>query len=338
MRIAFVGKGGSGKTTLASLFARTLAAGGKPVICIDADINQHLGEALGLSAAESASLPPLGNEIRAIKEHLRGSNPLIASADLMAKTTPPGAGSRLLRFSSAEASRDRANDPIFERFAQKISSIPDPGAGSLVLMATGPFAEEDLGVSCYHSKTGAAELLLNHLIDGPGEYVIADMTAGADSFASGLFSKFDLTAVAVEPTLKSISVFRQYKQYCEGFDIALCAVGNKIAGAEDAEFLRRELGDELAAAVSSSLYVRAAERGAIAPINQLEAENRSALGTLRALLDSQAKDWDKLLSQAWFFHQKNCASWANAAYGADLTTQIDHSFSYEKLPSEVPEA
>ena len=26
------------------------------------------------------------------------------------------------------------------------------------LMATGPFTSEDLGVACYHSKTGAAEL------------------------------------------------------------------------------------------------------------------------------------------------------------------------------------
>ena len=322
MRIAFVGKGGSGKTTLASLFARTLAAEGKPLLCIDADINQHLGEALGLSAAESASLPPLGNEIRAIKEHLRGSNPLIASADLMAKTTPPGAGSRLMRLKMIrETAGGREGDPILEKFARQI--------GGISLMATGPFADEDLGVSCYHSKTGAAELLLNHLIDGPGECVIVDMTAGADSFASGLFSKFDLTAVAVEPTLRSVGVFRQYRQYCEGYGIAICAVGNKVAGPEDEDFLRRELGDELRATLSSSPYVRAAERGTAAPIGELEAGNSTALGSIRALLDAQKRDWDKLLSQAWLFHEKNCRSWANAAYGADLTTQIDRSFSYE---------
>lgn len=56
------------------------------------------------------------------------------------------------------------------------------------LMATGPFTEDDLGVACYHSKTGAVELYLNHLVDGPGEYVVVDCTAGADSFASGLFT------------------------------------------------------------------------------------------------------------------------------------------------------
>ena len=45
MKIAFAGKGGSGKTTLSSLFTRHLAALGLPVVAIDADINQHLADA-----------------------------------------------------------------------------------------------------------------------------------------------------------------------------------------------------------------------------------------------------------------------------------------------------
>ena len=50
MKIAFAGKGGSGKTTLSSLFTRHLAALGLPVVAIDADINQHLADALGATA------------------------------------------------------------------------------------------------------------------------------------------------------------------------------------------------------------------------------------------------------------------------------------------------
>lgn len=74
--------------------------------------------------------------------------------------------------------------------------------GSVRLLATGAFTEEDLGVACYHSKVGAVELLLNHLLDGPGEYLVTDMTAGSDSFASGLFTRFDLTFLVAEPTRK----------------------------------------------------------------------------------------------------------------------------------------
>jgi CO dehydrogenase maturation factor len=47
MRIALVGKGGSGKTTLTALLVCTLVAEGKTVLAIDADINQHLGVTLG---------------------------------------------------------------------------------------------------------------------------------------------------------------------------------------------------------------------------------------------------------------------------------------------------
>lgn len=60
MKIAFVGKGGSGKTTLSSLFIRHLAAIGAPVIAVDADINQHLGPALGLDDDQAAELPAMG--------------------------------------------------------------------------------------------------------------------------------------------------------------------------------------------------------------------------------------------------------------------------------------
>lgn len=76
MKIAFVGKGGSGKTTLSSLFIRHLAANEAHVIAVDADINQHLGAALGLDEAEVAALPAMGAHLPLIKDYLRGANPV----------------------------------------------------------------------------------------------------------------------------------------------------------------------------------------------------------------------------------------------------------------------
>ncbi|HEY8471813.1 MAG TPA: ATP-binding protein [Natronosporangium sp.] len=310
MKIAFVGKGGSGKTTLTALFARHLARAGAPLLCIDADINQHLAAALGASEDEAVLLPALGDHLTEIKEHLRGSNPRISSAAAMLKTTPPGRGSRLLAVTGA--------NPLYDRLVRDV--------GGVRLAVTGPFATEDLGVACYHSKVGAVELLLNHLVDGPGEYVVVDMTAGADSFASGLFTRFDATFLVCEPTLRSVGVYRQYVGYAHSFGVRVCVVGNKVDDDSDVEFLRAHVGADLLTWVGRSAYVKAAERGAVRPIAELEPANRAALTAIRSYTDAMTKDWVTYTRQAHEFHRRNASAWASDRVGEDLTAQIDPEF------------
>jgi CO dehydrogenase maturation factor len=319
MKFAFVGKGGSGKTTLASLFARYLAVQGAEVLAIDADINQHLSVALGLSASEASMLPAMGLEIDRIKEYVRGSNPRIGSNAMMVKTTPPGHGSRLLTVGE--------DNPIYEYFAREVNSVR--------LMATGPFSQDDLGLKCYHSKIGAVELLLNHLRDEPQEYVVVDMTAGADSFASGMFTKFDLTFAVVEPTLKSLSVYQQYINYAKDYDVQVKAIGNKIEAEDDIAFLHEHIGDSLLTWMERSDYVRAMEKGRYLPLNQLEAQSMQVLATMRQAVDGCEKDWEKFYRQTVEFHRKNALEWANAITGEDLTMQIDPDY---ELMSQVRQA
>ena len=244
MRVAFVGKGGSGKTTLSALFARHLARAGAPVLAIDGDINQHLAEALSPGTAP-VTAPPLAAHLTELKNYLRGANPRIASPEAMIKTTPPGRGSRLLRL--------LGDDEVHARHVVRAGDVP--------LMATGEFEESDLGVACYHSKLGAVELYLNHLVDAPAEYVVVDMTAGADAFASGLFTRFDLTFLVAEPTRKGVSVYRQYRDHAREFGIPLAVIGNKVTGEDDLLFLKEEVGDDLLTHLVHSPAVRAAEQG-----------------------------------------------------------------------------
>ena len=52
--IAFAGKGGVGKTTVASLVVRYLGAAGKtPILAVDADPNSNLGETMGLQVTST---------------------------------------------------------------------------------------------------------------------------------------------------------------------------------------------------------------------------------------------------------------------------------------------
>lgn len=310
MKIAFVGKGGSGKTTLSSLFVRYLAARGLPVVAIDADINQHMADALG------ASQPPaLGGHLAEIKDYLRGSNPRIGSASVMVKTTPPGGGSRLLRLGGP--------DPVHDL------SVQAPCGARL--MATGPFGEDDLGVTCYHSKTGAVELYLNHLSDGPGEYVVVDCTAGAESFASGMFTRFDLTVLVAEPTRKGVGVYRQWRRYASGYDVAVAVAGNKVQSGADVDFLREHAGEDLLTWFGFEPAVRALEQGRHFELDDLDPATRDGLAAIRAALDARPKDWARFLRQAAEFHLKNARAWASAATGTDLAAQIDPAFTMPHL-------
>lgn len=306
MRVAFAGKGGSGKTTLASLFIRHLAGQGLPVVAIDADINQHLAEALGAGQDP----PAIGAHLTQIKDYLRASNPRIRSAAAMVKTTPPGRGSRLLRVGG--------DDPVHD--------LAITTACGARLMATGPFSDDDIGVACYHSKTGAVELYLNHLIDFPGEYVVVDCTAGAESFASGLFTRFDLTFLIVEPTRKSLHVYRQWASYAADYHVPLAVIGNKTQGDADVAFLREHAGTNLLTCFSHLLALRAIEQGRPFSLQDTGQQAHAALALLQHAVDAQVKDWETFTRQATEFHLKNARAWANSATGQDLSTQVDPEF------------
>lgn len=312
MKVAFVGKGGSGKTTLAALFCRFLAEQSAPIVAIDADINQHLGESLGLADTTVAAIPPLGHDLERIKDYLRGSNPRIPSAALMTKTTPPGHGSRLWRV--------RESNPLFAHFAHEINGV--------TLLVTGSFREQDVGVKCYHANVGAVELLLNHCLDEPDTYTVVDMTAGVDAFASGLFAQFDLTFLVVEPTKKSLGVYQQYQTHAHRYGVPLQVIGNKLENDTDLAFVRTHTGAAMATWLTRSAYVRAMEQGQVLPLLHLEPENREALATMRRVVDTCTPDAERSYRLAVALHRQNASAWMNNTLGTDVTQQIDPEFSF----------
>lgn len=299
MRIAFVGKGGSGKTTTASLFAAHMHAKGKRVLTLDADINQHMAASLGFTG----KLPSMGMEFDLIKQHLKGRNERF-SVEEMKKTTPPGSGSKFVTLDH--------DDWFMQTYTREANGIQTAGAGEI--------PEGNVGVKCYHGLNGAVELVLGHMIDGKNDVVIVDMTAGADAFSSTLFAKVDALVLVVEPTVKSLSVYEQFLPNVKKYNLPLFVVGNKIIDDIDRVFIAKTV-PVLAAEIPQSGAVRAKERGQVAT---LEPEVQNALDQLAETLQKEVvRDWDRLERLSHELHIKNADSWAGEA----AKQQIDPNFS-----------
>lgn len=78
MKLAVVGKGGTGKTTTAAVVARTLARAGADVVALDCDSNPNLGISLGLGERETERLVSLRESLDdGEEEHAPGWDALV---------------------------------------------------------------------------------------------------------------------------------------------------------------------------------------------------------------------------------------------------------------------
>jgi CO dehydrogenase maturation factor len=69
MRVAVVGKGGSGKTSVSGVLARSLAKAGHRVVGLDCDTNPNLGLSLGVGDTETERLLSLRDQIDEGEHH-----------------------------------------------------------------------------------------------------------------------------------------------------------------------------------------------------------------------------------------------------------------------------
>ena len=316
MKIAFVGKGGSGKSTITGLFLRYVTEQKNQWLCIDADINMHMSGLLGVHLSREKAISREDNE-QSIKKYIQGKNKKITDSSHIVKTTPPTKGSGLVYI--------RPDHEVLRAYATTVENYGH-------LMHVGTYEEEGIGESCYHTNLAVCEALISHTITDENHILVADMTAGTDAFAGSLHVSFDLICLVVEPTNESVSLAKEYLSLAEKGGVLkyVGSIGNKIEDATDSAYIEEELEVQMLLAVPLLKKLKALRREN-KTIFELEKEEFEKI-KFTTLLD-RARDnmvhADERLRLLFDLHKKHVAADYIVNRHGDLSGQIDETFSYK---------
>lgn len=230
MKIAITGKGGVGKTTLASLLAYAGRDAGKHIMAIDADPAPCLGAALGFPRALLDNLTPIA-EMKSLIEKRTGAKP--GTMGGFFKINP------------------RVDD-LPERFAVVHNDIQLLELGAVKLGGSG----------CICPQSATLRALLTHILLYQDEWVILDLYAGVEHLGRATADAVDTMLVVVEPTARSFGTARQIKQLAKDIHIdKLMLVVNRVRDESDREFARQNSPDlPIAAFLPENELVRQADR------------------------------------------------------------------------------
>jgi len=208
MKIAISGKGGVGKTLLASLLANAFANSGFSVIAIDADPDANLATTLGFSDADKLT-------------------PVSQMKELIAERTETRTGRTGLYFKI----NPRVDD-IPEKYSVKHGNI------RLLIMG----AVKKGGTGCYCPENALLAALMAHLLIARDEVVILDMAAGIEHLGRGTARAVDKLIVVVEPGRSSIETAYRVQKLAKDIGLTnIAIVGNKISNQSEKDFVTSRL-------------------------------------------------------------------------------------------------
>lgn len=221
MIIGCMGKGGSGKSTVATGLVRAAQAEHRLTLAIDADHNMDL---LFNIAGEVKEFPYLGSHRDLIR----------VTAELQ-----PGESYRE-RFARGGAFPAFALDPLDE-VTRALSQEVGPGVR---LMAAGPHTDEvKSGQSCSHVLASPLKWYLPNLHDAPEQAVIIDSTAGMDMVGSGIGVGMDLVYIVTEPTVHATKTAKQIAKGLDWYRVPHVFVLNKVQHPEQVDQAAEWLGE-----------------------------------------------------------------------------------------------
>ena len=211
MKVAITGKGGVGKTTLASTLARLYADEGRTVLAADVDPDANLGLALGLTQDEVDSIVPI-SKMRTLVEERTGAT----AANKFFKLNPYVAD-------------------IPDTFSKEINGV------KLLVMGT-----VDVGGSgCVCPEHVMLKSVLANLTYRKNDVVIMDMEAGLEHLGRGTAANMDQFIVVIEPGARSVQTYRNVKRLAKDLGVKrVRVVANKVRDQQDEDFVRSIIPEE----------------------------------------------------------------------------------------------
>jgi CO dehydrogenase maturation factor len=210
MKIAVSGKGGVGKTMLASLLSTMLTQRGYSVLAIDADPNATLANALGFPHPEKIA-------------------PISEMADLIEERT---------------GVRPGQSSPYF-KLNPKVDDIPEKywvEHNGIKLMVMGRLKKG--GSGCYCPENALLEALIAHILLRRDEVVILDMEAGVEHLGRATARAVDKMIIVVEPGKGSIETAYRIRELAKDIGLEnIVVVANKIRGEQDKNLLAAAMPD-----------------------------------------------------------------------------------------------
>jgi len=205
MKIAIVGKGGVGKTVIASGIAYSLARVGYTTLAIDADESPNIALSLGIAREEASGIKPIMENDELIKR----------------KTGTGFSGVYNLNFTV---------DDIVREF-----SIGTPAGVNLLVMG----AVKAMGSGCACAGNSLVRALLRHLVVERDEAIILDMEAGVEHLGRGTAEAVDWMLVVSDANMKSLITAANIVKIARGAGIThIVMVGNRVENGGQEKIIR----------------------------------------------------------------------------------------------------
>lgn len=249
LRLAFVGKGGAGKSSLAGTFCRLLGRRTGRVLLLDSDPMPGLALSLGVEPVE-AGVPE-----EAVQEGPEGGPRYVlrddwhpeALVERSAMRAPDGV--HLLQ--AGKSTGGGLSQPALHGYQQLLDALVPGSAPS-----------HDAGLQVHLGARPSA------LTTWP---VVADLPGGTRQPFMGWGRFADIFLVVVEPSAKAVLAARRLRHLAHGWshgrEFEVAAVANKVRGADDAHWVARHTGLPVIAAIPWDEQVAAAERAGRSPLD-----------------------------------------------------------------------